>query len=109
MKHDTYIVIAKREDGSFVSDVFDTETPRSDFNACYRHQSYEIIAVIPSPVNELEKITTNRFKVETLKTRNSDDLDFHKVSVWGLSQALRDAYALGYKAALAESEGVKET
>jgi hypothetical protein len=33
--------------------------------------------------------------VETLETRNSDDLDFHDVSVWGIREALKGAFFAG--------------
>jgi len=41
--------------------------------------------------------------METLETRNSDGLDFHEVSVWGVKKALEMAYELGR----AESKKVK--
>ncbi|WP_232293720.1 DUF6900 domain-containing protein [Stigmatella aurantiaca] len=37
--------------------------------------------------------------IETLKTRNSDSLDFHEVSVWRLKEALNAAYQAGLSAA----------
>ena len=33
--------------------------------------------------------------VETLETRNSDDLDFHDVAVWSIKKALQDAFIAG--------------
>lgn len=36
--------------------------------------------------------------VETLKTRNSDDLDFHDVAVWAIKAALEDAFIAGMTA-----------
>lgn len=33
--------------------------------------------------------------VETLETRNSDDLDFHDVAVWAIKAALQDAFIAG--------------
>jgi hypothetical protein len=33
--------------------------------------------------------------VETLKTRNSDDMDFHDVAVWAIKAALEDAFIAG--------------
>ena len=33
--------------------------------------------------------------IETLETRNSDRLDFYDVSVWGIRQALVDAFEAG--------------
>lgn len=48
----------------------------------------------------LNKILTgiaqkNFSNVETLETRNSDDLDFHDVSVWAIKAALEDAFIAG--------------
>jgi hypothetical protein len=37
--------------------------------------------------------------IETLETRNSDRLDFHEVSVWGVKNALMAAYEVGRQAA----------
>jgi hypothetical protein len=47
-------------------------------------------------MNELlTKIAGEMLNIETLETRNSDDLDFHEVSVWSLKKALEAAYAAG--------------
>jgi hypothetical protein len=35
--------------------------------------------------------------IDTLETRNSDGLDFHDTSVWGIQQALEQAYQAGFK------------
>ena len=53
----------------------------------------------------LTPIARSRLDIETLLTRNSDALDFHDVSVWGVKQALRDAYSAG----LAASAPLAET
>ena len=45
----------------------------------------------------LEGIARDILFIETLKTRRSDELDFHEVSVWSLRGALRVAYELGAK------------
>ena len=45
----------------------------------------------------LEKIAKEILWIETLETRNSDGLDFHEVSVWGLKEALEAAYKAGQK------------
>ena len=37
--------------------------------------------------------------LETLQTRNSDRMDFHEVSVWGVKSALMAAYEAGRQAA----------
>jgi len=103
MKYDDYIVIAQRKDGSFFSDTVTSDTPKSDFKEIYRHgQPYKIIEALPVPTAALGKIAFDKLnKIETLKTRNDDSLDFHEISVWNLRAALKEAYAQGYKDALA--------
>ena len=46
---------------------------------------------------EFEKIAQKYLFIDTLKTQNSDSLDFHDVSVWGVEAALKAAYELGRK------------
>ena len=46
---------------------------------------------------ELEKIAKAHLSIDTLKPQNSDRLDFHEVSVWGIAEALEAAYLLGRK------------
>ena len=46
----------------------------------------------------LANIAATILNLETLKTRNSDRLDFHELSVWGIKAALEAAYAAGQKA-----------
>lgn len=36
--------------------------------------------------------------IDTLETRNSDQLDFHDASIWGIREALEKAYVAGFKA-----------
>jgi hypothetical protein len=43
----------------------------------------------------LQRIAAEHLFVETLETRNSDRLDFYDVSVWGIHQALIDAFEAG--------------
>lgn len=43
------------------------------------------------------KIAKEHLFIQTLETRNSDQLDFHDVSVWGIKQALQHAYKAGQK------------
>lgn len=43
------------------------------------------------------QIAQQHLSVETLVTRNSDDLDFHDVSAWGIKAALEAAYEAGRK------------
>jgi hypothetical protein len=47
----------------------------------------------------LADIAHQQLKIETLKTRKSDSLDFHDVSVWSLRAALLCAFEAGRKAA----------
>ena len=46
----------------------------------------------------LTEIAKKHLNLETLKTRNSDSLDFHDVAVWSLKDALQEAYEAGLKA-----------
>lgn len=43
----------------------------------------------------LMKIAKQHLKLETLETRNSDNLDFSEQSVWALKAALEEAFAAG--------------
>ena len=43
----------------------------------------------------LTEIAKTHLSIETLETRNSDALDFHDVSVWGVEAALEAAYQAG--------------
>jgi hypothetical protein len=47
----------------------------------------------------LADIAQKTLGLETLQTRNSDSLDFHDISVWGLRTALLCAFEAGRKAA----------
>jgi hypothetical protein len=42
--------------------------------------------------------------IETLETRNSDRLDFHDVSVWGVRSALEAAFKAGVELGAAMSK-----
>lgn len=55
----------------------------------------EIYQMKKSVEKNLEKIAKDVLFVETLETRNSDGLDFYDISVWGLKEALLQAYKLG--------------
>lgn len=52
-----------------------------------------------STEQQLQKIALDHLFIETLETRNSDRLDFHDVSVWGIKSALEAAFEAGRKAA----------
>ena len=47
----------------------------------------------------LQQIALDHLFIETLDTRNSDRMDFHEVSVWGVKSALMAAYEAGRQAA----------
>lgn len=47
----------------------------------------------------LLQIALDHLFVDTLETRNSDRLDFHEVSVWGIKSALQAAFDAGKQAA----------
>ena len=51
----------------------------------------------------LTQIALDHLFIETLATRNSDSLDFHEVSVWGVKSALMAAYKAGQQAAKSDS------
>jgi hypothetical protein len=52
-----------------------------------------------STEQQLQKIALDHLFIETLETRQSDRLDFHDVSVWGIKSALEAAFEAGRKAA----------
>ena len=43
----------------------------------------------------LNQIAAEHLHIDTLATRNSDRLDFHEISVWGLKEALQAAFKAG--------------
>ncbi len=49
--------------------------------------------------HQLEQIALDHLFIETLETRNRDQLDFHEVSVWAVKSALMAAYQAGLQAA----------
>lgn len=44
------------------------------------------------------RIAKQHLHIDTLETRDSDALDFHDVSVWGIRAALEAAYQAGQEA-----------
>ena len=46
----------------------------------------------------LMEIVERHFFLETLETRNSDQLDFHDVAVWAIRSALEAAFEAGRRA-----------
>ncbi len=53
---------------------------------------------ITAPSSLFEEIALKHFFVQTLKTQNSDRLDFHDVSVWAIESALKAAFEAGVQA-----------
>lgn len=53
---------------------------------------------ITAPSSLLEELALKHFFVQTLKTQNSDRLDFHDVSVWAMESALKAAFEAGVQA-----------
>jgi hypothetical protein len=51
----------------------------------------------------LMEIAERHFFLETLETRNSDQLDFHDVAVWAIRSALEAAFEAGRRAGPAET------
>ena len=45
----------------------------------------------------IEKIAKQELDIPTLKTRNSDELDFYDLSVWQIKKALQIAFDAGRK------------
>ena len=48
---------------------------------------------------QMQQIALDHLFIETLETRNSDRMDFHEVSVWGVKSAMMAAYEAGRQAA----------
>ena len=48
---------------------------------------------------QMQQIALDHLFIETLETRNSDRMDFHEVSVWGVKSDLMAAYEAGRQAA----------
>ena len=63
---------------------------------------------INAPSCLLEQIAREHLFVQTLQTQNSDRLDFHDVSVWGIEAALQAAYQAGLQAQTKKQQGKKK-
>jgi len=48
----------------------------------------EAVDTSVAPLNVLEKIAKHHLRIKSLRSQNSDSLDFHKVGVEGLKAAL---------------------
>lgn len=62
-----------------------------------------------APLEKLEEIARSHFpalirRQNGLDTMDSDELDFFEASVWGLKEALIEAYLLGHKQGLRDNE-----
>ena len=53
---------------------------------------------------QLQQIALDHLFIATLKTRSSDSLDFHDVSVWAIKTALKAAFEAGRNAAANPSQ-----
>jgi len=53
----------------------------------------------------VERIGKQTLGLPTMKTRNSDGLDFHDLSVWQIREALNQAYDDGYDAGSDAAKG----
>lgn len=51
------------------------------------------------------EIALEQIGISTLKVRSSDDLDFYRVAVWEIHEAMRSAYLAGYAAAIRAARG----
>ncbi len=49
-------------------------------------------------IDTIQQIAKQTLGLETLATRNSDNLDFHDLAVWSLEKALQAAFEAGLKA-----------
>ena len=46
----------------------------------------------------IDDIASTILKLETLNTRNVDNLDFHELAIWQINEALQAAYSAGHSA-----------
>jgi hypothetical protein len=52
--------------------------------------------ILPAPPAEvIAWIAKHHLMIDTLETRNSDNLDFHSVAVWNVKTALEEAWKAG--------------
>ena len=55
------------------------------------------------------RIAKLRFEVETVESRNSDELDFHTAGIWAIRLALKEAFDAGIEAAEAAMKAQKNS
>jgi len=61
------------------------------------------------PTSTMEQIAKKHLGIKTLKTQNSDSLDFHDLAVWNIKRALKAAYNEGKKSASVEIPKVEDS
>ncbi len=57
----------------------------------------------------LAEIANKHLSIDTLDSRNSDQLDFHDLAVWSIEQALDAAFQAGLAAAELQQPTTEET
>jgi len=69
---------------------------------------FELLPYHPLPAlienDILSAIAKKHFQIETLETRNSDELDFHEVAVWAVKEGLAEAFRAGIQAGFVSEE-----
>ena len=68
---------------------------RDCFENAIREETGKTYPKTQSKENIFTEIAQRHLHVDTLVKRNSDSLDFHEVSVWGISAALEAAFQAG--------------
>ena len=53
---------------------------------------------------QIRQIAFDHLFVDTLRTRNNVELDFHEVGVWAIKSALLAAYQAGFRAAARDAK-----
>ncbi len=59
---------------------------------------------LPSDVLIEAIVKNNFYGIDSIKTRNSDCLDFHDVAIWCIRSAIEEAYQAGYQAVLQDAK-----
>ncbi|WP_066016585.1 DUF6900 domain-containing protein [Endozoicomonas atrinae] len=55
----------------------------------------------------IDDIASTILKLETLNTRNVDNLDFHELAIWQIKEALQAAYSAGLQKSDASSKNLR--
>jgi hypothetical protein len=55
----------------------------------------------------LQIAQNNFYGIATIKTQNSDSLDFHDAAIWNIVSAISEAYELGYNKAIEDLKNAK--